>query len=194
MLAIIALLQAVVPPGTQVTQVPPVIVRSIWEVVFLQLPSIILNLAALITAAFGGWKLMKEAREHSAKQVAAAILAAQEVKLAAHKVAENVLIVKDDLSASNVLTEKRMLTLQNTADDTHTLVNNQMAIQLNIGAIAARALALAEPTPANMLKSEKADQELINHMAKQAKMDKQVQDRKDSGVNTPSVEERSNKP
>ena len=112
---------------------------------------------------------------------------------AVNAAAEAVATVKTDLVESHAAVQKQLQTIQNTADDTHVLVNSNMAVTLNIGAISARALALSEPTPENQQKLKEAEQKLMDHMARQVVMDRQVENRKDAGVDTPSVADRVGK-
>jgi len=95
-------------------------------------------------------------------------------KEAAAKVSE----VKDVLQVSTQKSQRQMENLQHTADDTHTLVNNNMAIQLNMLAISARTLANLTKTKEHKRLAVQAEAALKDHMDKQAQVDKAVKDRK----------------
>lgn len=137
-----------------------------------QLPSIITSIATLLGVAFTGWIGIKN------------IVKRQEEKsdVTSQKVEE----VKEDLKTTNEDVKSQLVGLHDIAKDTHTLVNNNMAIQLHLNAISARRLAqtvIASDSPDHDKLEEytelanKADDALVDHLHRQAAMDLQVKAR-----------------
>jgi len=85
--------------------------------------------------------------------------------------------VKSALEIHNNRMDNKMDTLQATSDATHTLVNNAMAVQLRITAIALRRLAELTNSPTDIQAATEADKFLEIHMAKQAQVDAAIEKR-----------------
>jgi hypothetical protein len=107
----------------------------------------------------------------------------QDKKAAAVKVAEVKEILQTNTSATaehETQVRAQLTEIRNTGDDTHKLVNNNMAIQLKVNALSARSLASAAPTKANKLLAEEAERLLASHMAKQATVDAAIAERQNA--------------
>jgi len=101
-------------------------------------------------------------------------------------VASNAEQVKVTLEASTEEAKTHQHALQSAikrisdvADDTHTLVNNNMAIQLRLTAVSARALANITKDKDHVRAAEEAELALADHMRKQAAVDRVQQARGD---------------
>lgn len=79
--------------------------------------------------------------------------------------------VKETLALNVNETSDKLAKLQTIANDTHTLVNNNMAIQLRINAVKSRKLADITKDPADIEEAIVAERSLSEHLARQASVD-----------------------
>jgi hypothetical protein len=107
-----------------------------------------------------GWVLIIGAASITLTQIATMHFAYQRDKLAAQKVEA----VKVALEASNRVSSKKL-------DDIHTLVNNNMAIQLKLNAVTLRRMAGLTQEVGDIEAAAAAEKLYAEHMAKQALVD-----------------------
>jgi hypothetical protein len=123
------------------------------------LPGVITSLATLVVALTGFYHLRKSQLEVAAS--------------AADKAEK----VRTDLLESNVNVAGQLAQLQNTADDTHILVNNAMAVQLKLTAEKARRVAQLTKNPIDIAEADAADAALKEHLARQDRVNQAVEAR-----------------
>ena len=98
---------------------------------------------------------------------------AAEAKEAAAVAAKEVKDVRDTLDVTTTKAEAKMDNLGKVAKATHTLVNNQMAVQLRLSAVALRRVAGLTGDAADVKAAEMAEVAMAEHDAKQAVVDAQ---------------------
>ncbi len=82
-------------------------------------------------------------------------------------------IHRDKLALTMAAKDVLLRRIQQTADDTHMLVNSNMGIQLKLHAETARELAEALPTPRRLKIAEEAEAALLAHLSRQAVVDRE---------------------
>lgn len=170
---VLILAAGIVILGIFQTPVPVVQQQTTWLInLENQLPSIITSIATLLGVAFTGWVGIKNVVRNQNDKAA----------ITSQKVEE----VKEDLKTTNEDVKTQLIGLHDIAKDTHTLVNNNMAIQLRLNSVSARRLARSAEDPESkehvnyqeyLELSKKADADLADHLARQQAMDSQVLER-----------------
>ncbi len=97
---------------------------------------------------------------------------AHEASSAVKEVAVKAEEVKEALSRTVTDNGERLDRISNVGKATLTLVNNAMAMQLKVNMLLARELAAAKKDDSYVAAAEEAERLYVDHMAKQAKVDK----------------------
>lgn len=144
-----------------------------WIAVLTPIAIAMLTLVNIIIAKLSGGRAAQATFE--VKEV----LAAQNVARTAGNRQTDIAVadIKETLVATVQNTADKLAKLQHTATDTHTLVNNNMAIQLRINAVKSRKLADITGDPIDILEAEEAEMSLKIHLAKQSIVDEAVKER-----------------
>lgn len=85
--------------------------------------------------------------------------------------------VKEILAQTTAVTEDKLTDLQQVSKDTHTLVNSNMGLQLRLHAMVTKRLAAITGNEADEAAAELAEHMLLEHEAKQAKVDAAMEKR-----------------
>ncbi len=125
---------------------------------------------ALVTGAFGFLTVLLQAimTYIMARLNNQQIAAAKKVEQAAVKVED----VKKDLQKTTELTEKKLDNIVKVANDTHTLVNSNMGVQLRLNAELSRWKAESTKTPEDEQAAVTSEGMYQDHLRKQAVVDK----------------------
>jgi hypothetical protein len=88
--------------------------------------------------------------------------------------ADKVETVRTQLLDTQSATHRQLQNIQRTSDDTHVLVNNNMAIQLKISAMALRRVADLTKEEGDQAAAQEAEKSLTEHLGKQAHVDEAI--------------------
>lgn len=146
----------------------PLVVMDRTQLWLTQIPAIMASAATLLIA-YTGFRKMKHL------QGKAATKAAEDAAHAAEKVEG----VRLNLEGNQRQVTGQLESIEQTGKDTHTLVNNKMAIQLKINADKSRRLAEITKDPADILEALEAERMLDEHLGRQGNVDRAVQSRRE---------------